>query len=85
MMLRLEWLILVVAFAFSVALKEPLKSRTIGFCWELFVDDWLIAEMKGVTLQLHHPTPQEVVITFDQIWEGSTSGYVTVFQDGDRF
>ncbi|HIE52779.1 MAG TPA: hypothetical protein EYP85_13575 [Armatimonadetes bacterium] len=57
----------------------------IGSRRELFVDDWLSERMEGVELRLHHPTPREVVIAFDQPWEGNTCAYVSVFQDGDRF
>jgi len=57
----------------------------IGSRLEPFVDDELIAEMTGVALRLHHPTPREVVLAFDAPWEGPISGYVTVFKDDDRF
>ena len=57
----------------------------IGSRLELFVDDFLIDEMSGgVGRRLHHPDPREVALTFDAPWEGPTSIYVTVFQDGDR-
>ena len=61
------------------------EIRDIGSRLELFVDDWLIEKMDGAELRLHNPTPQEVVIEFDKPWEGSTSAYITVFQDGDIF
>jgi len=57
----------------------------IGSRLELFVDDYLIDQMEGVSLNLHHPTPKEVVIHLDQPWEGNISGYVTVFWDGDIY
>ena len=57
----------------------------IGSRLELFVDDWLIEKMTGADLRLHHPVPREVAITFDREWEGNSSAYVTVFQDGDVF
>ncbi len=49
---------------------------------ELFVDDHLIDQQKGVELGLHQPTPREVVMVLDAPWEGSGSGYETVFRDG---
>ncbi len=61
------------------------EVRDIGSRLELFVDDWLIAEINGVELRLHHPTPREVILHFDKPWEGNTCGYVTVFQDGDLY
>ncbi|HIE04105.1 MAG TPA: hypothetical protein EYP61_05045 [Candidatus Latescibacteria bacterium] len=57
----------------------------VGSGLELFVDDHLIEVMDGVSLVLHHPTPEEVVMEFDRPWEGNTSGYVTVFKDEDIY
>lgn len=57
----------------------------IGSRRELFVDDSLIAGMKGAELRLHKPTPREAVLVCDQPWEGNTSAYYTIFPDGDRF
>jgi len=55
----------------------------IGTRLEPLVDGCLIAATKGVSLTLHHPVPKEVAIVFDEPWEGNTSAYFTVFQDGD--
>jgi hypothetical protein len=52
---------------------------------ELFVDDHLIDRMEGVALKLHKPQAQEVALVCDAAWEGNTSGYFTLFQDGDVF
>ncbi len=57
----------------------------IGSRLELFVDDYLIDKCKNVTLKLHHAVPQEVALRFNKPWEGSTSYYVTVLQDGDMY
>jgi hypothetical protein len=58
----------------------------IGTRRELFVDDYLIERMSGgAQLRLHRPTPREVAIVCDAPWEGSSCGYTTVFQDGDRY
>lgn len=67
--------------AWGVAV-EPID---IGTRLELLVDDYLIERTEGVHLELHHPTPREVVLVHDQPWEGSGCGYHTVFQDGDRY
>lgn len=64
---------------------EEEDVRNIGSRLELFVDDWLIERMDGAELRLHHPTPRELALTLNKPWEGSTCGYVTVFQDGDLF
>ncbi|MCE2394744.1 hypothetical protein J4G02_09175 [Candidatus Poribacteria bacterium] len=59
--------------------------RNINSRLELFVDDWLIEEMNGVSLQMHNPIPQEVVLEFNQPWEGSISYDPVVMQEGDCY
>lgn len=54
----------------------------IGSGVELFVDDELVQQMRGVSLQLHRPSMAEVALSFDRPWEGSGNHYITVFQDG---
>jgi len=61
---------------------EPID---IGSRLELMVDDYLIDTMSGLEFRLHHPTPKEVVLVHDAPWEGSGSGYHTVFKDGDVY
>ena len=61
---------------------EPID---IGSRLELFVDDYLIARMDGAELRLHKPTPRDVVIVFDEPWEGCGCHYITIFQDGDLY
>ncbi|MHC4402510.1 MAG: glycoside hydrolase family protein [Planctomycetota bacterium] len=61
---------------------EPIP---VGSRLGLFVDDHLIDATTGVSLELHRPTPREVVIVHDRPWEGSGSGYHTVFQDGGLY
>ncbi|MFM8618130.1 MAG: hypothetical protein ACKOE8_05320, partial [Opitutaceae bacterium] len=56
----------------------------LGTRRELFVDDALIARLSGgARSRLHHPEPREIVLVHDAPWEGSGSGYHSVFQDGD--
>ena len=57
----------------------------IGSRRELFVDDLVIDRFAGARLVLHSPQPREIVLTFDQPWEGLYSGYETVLKDGDLF
>lgn len=58
----------------------------IGTRRELFVDDWLIDRLIGTaTTRLHAPQPREVVMVHDAPWEGSGSGYHSVFHDGSRY
>lgn len=66
----------------SARADEPIA---IGSQRELFVDRHLVGAMNDTVLRLHTPVAGEVAIAFDAPWEGNTSGYVTVFQDEDRF
>jgi hypothetical protein len=54
----------------------------IGSRRELLVDDFLIASLDGVELTLHKPEAREVALVCDQPWEGNTSAYYTLFEDG---
>lgn len=47
------------------------------------IDRLLIADMRGVTHQLHPPDPREIVLTMDRPWEGTMSGYGIVLRDPD--
>ena len=65
---------------------EPGAGIHIGSRRELLVDDHLIAALsRDAELRLHRPVPQEVALETDAPWEGNASGYVTVFQDDDRY
>ncbi|MGC9316894.1 MAG: hypothetical protein ACP5KN_02515 [Armatimonadota bacterium] len=67
----------------TAARGEPID---IGSRLELLVDEHLIERMTGqARLRLHHPVPREVVQLRDRPWEGNSSGYTTVFQDGDIY
>jgi len=62
------------------------KSINIGNRRELFVDEYLIDTCgKDVSLRLHTPMAREKVFVTDQAWEGNICGYITVFQDSERF
>ncbi len=53
---------------------------------ELFVDGFLVDRLAaGATLRLHHPEPRETVLIHDAPWEGSGSGYHSVFKDGNLY
>ncbi len=67
-------------------LTNSTESIPIGSRRELFVDRALIEDMKGdAKLYVHQPTPGEVVLVTDKPWEGNTSAYYTIFQDGDVY
>ncbi len=59
--------------------------RDINSRLELFIDDWLIEEMNGVSLQMHRPSPREVVLEFNRPWEGSISYDPVVMKEGNRY
>lgn len=62
------------------------EPAAIGSRRELFVDDFLIGELTGgAARRLHHPQPRELAIVHDAPWEGSGSGYHSIFRDGDRY
>ena len=86
----------IVLVLFSLVLSLPVSAEPaahaaknqpvdIGSRLELFVDNFLIGSMEGVELRLHSPRSAGKVFAFDQPWEGNTSLYVTVLQDGDRY
>lgn len=74
----------VVALTFLVTSSnaEPID---IGNRLELFADDFLIAKITGdVSQKVQQPTPADVALIADESWEGNTSGYYSIFRDGDQ-
>ncbi len=65
--------------AFVIAAPPDLGSR-----WELFVDEFLVAQKSGVALKLHEPVKREIVLETNQPWEGPTCAYFTALQDGNK-
>jgi hypothetical protein len=61
------------------------QTIDLGNRRELFVDDHLIASMSDVELRMHKPQAQDVALVCDAPWEGNTSGYFTLLQDGDLY
>ncbi|MFN7563163.1 MAG: hypothetical protein ACK5TH_15380, partial [Prosthecobacter sp.] len=71
---------------FAVASSFAAEPIDIGSRRELFVDDFLIEKLTGKAEQrLHQPQPKEIAITHDAPWEGSGSGYHSIFKDGDKY
>ena len=67
--------------AIDTSAEQP---TAIGSRRELFVDDALIASLDGAARQvLHHPEAKEIALTHDAPWEGTGSGYHSVFFDPD--
>src|SRR5262245_44580974 len=72
---------------FLLTLGQPIhaaeKAIDVGGRRELFVDDFLIDQRKGLELRLQSPLPRDVVMVHDAPWEGTGCGYHTIFRDGD--
>lgn len=62
------------------------QATDIGSRRELFLDDVLIERLDGAAeRRLHHPVPRELSLVHDAPWEGTGSGYHSVFRDGDKY
>lgn len=62
------------------------QAIDIGSRRELFIDNLLIETLAGSAEQrMHHPIPREVALVHDEPWEGTGSGYHSIFQDGDLY
>lgn len=68
-----------------MACAADVSPIDLGEQRELFVDDFLIQSLTQARQVMHTPEPKEVVIVCDSPWEGNTSAYYTLFQDGDLF
>ena len=77
--------LILVSFGPVLAGADSASPVQVGSRLELFVDEYLIESMDGVRLQLQKPLPAGTVMKHDKPWEGTTSAYHTVFQDGDIF
>jgi hypothetical protein len=81
----------------SAAAALPMAARSafaagkndviaLGSRRELFVDDFLLDRLGGrAVLRLHHPEPRGIALVHDAPWEGSGSGYHSVFRDGTLY
>lgn len=66
--------------------STPAAPINIDSRLELFIDDYIIEDLKnGAKVKLHHPIPQELIMVHDEPWEGSGSGYHSVFFDGELY
>jgi hypothetical protein len=76
--MRLIFPPLLACLLFSHTLAPAAEPVSIGARRELFVDRFLIDELKGLHLQLHAPRDEGVALKFDKPWEGLFSGYATI-------
>ncbi len=77
---------LVLGSGSSRAADNASGAIEIGSRRELFLDDVLIERLDGqAARQLHHPQPKALALVHDAPWEGTGSGYHSVFRDGDKY
>ena len=81
----------IAAITFLSCQSQPNNNQVsdvikVGSQRELFVDDFLIDRLIGkAELQMHHPTPKNIVLETNEPWEGNGTNYVTVFKDGTKY
>ncbi|QDU95593.1 glycoside hydrolase family protein [Lignipirellula cremea] len=84
--LRLYGLLAITCCFLPARFAPAAEPIAIGDRLELLVDDYLVDSLQGdIQRVMIRPEPKEVVFTADEAWEGNTSGYYTVFQDGDLY
>lgn len=77
----------------TAAICNPLAAEStgsnfvdIGTRRELFVDNFIIDKLSGkADVKLHHPVVKNVALVHNEEWEGNTSGYHSIFLDGNLF
>lgn len=57
----------------------------LGNSREIFIDDYLIADLKNIDLLLHSPKEEEVAFFFDKQWEGPFSTYATIIKNNNKY
>ena len=80
----LSFLLALVTHGFAHAEQMPPAALDIGSRRELFVDRFLIQELRDVRLALQQPRDEGPAFAFDQPWEGLFSGYCTMIHDGGK-
>ena len=84
MFCRMLFLLLLITPWTAWAARESVTD--IGDRRELFVEDGLIERLGGdAHLELHHPVIRELSLKHDAPWEGTGTGYHTIFKDGDLY
>jgi hypothetical protein len=71
--------------ALALPLLAGVSPVDVGSRLELFVDDRVVDSTTGIEFRQHEPRPAGVALLFDRPWEGNSSGYATIFRDGDRY
>lgn len=62
-----------------------MKSLAIGSRLELFLDEFLVEELRDARLRLHTPRQEEIALKFDDFWDGPFATYATIMRDGEIY
>jgi hypothetical protein len=74
-------LCLVCSLGSRTLFAQATPAIDLGNRRELFIDDYLVGEMKNVELMVHSPVREEIAVNCDKPWEGNGCGYFTVLHD----
>ncbi len=78
--------IVIPIWALIAAVTCQAQPVDVGSRLQLLVDHHLIENLSGsARLQLHGPQSREIVMEFDQPWEGNTSAVWSIFRDGEIY
>lgn len=66
---------------FLTAEESSPAPIALGETRELFLDDYLIAQLEDVSLLVHEPERKEISLVLDKPWEGASCNYMTVLYD----
>ncbi|WP_040417076.1 hypothetical protein [Cyclobacterium qasimii] len=72
------WLFLLL---FLMSAQGYSQNTFIGSNRELFVDDFLIDQLEGASMEMHAPIDEGVAFNLDNPWEGKFSLYSTIIKD----
>ncbi|MEO7649409.1 MAG: hypothetical protein ABIZ80_03000 [Bryobacteraceae bacterium] len=70
---------------FALAAACSAQVIDIGSRRELFVDRYLIEDLKNTRLEMQKPIDRGVVVKYDKPWEGAFSNYTTIIHDGPKY
>lgn len=75
-----------IAIAAVTGAAQADKPRDVANEPQLLADLTLVkSHSENVAIQSVEPKPHEVILVTDKPWEGNTSAYYTIFQDGDLY
>lgn len=83
--IRLLLLTCTALLGFPAVIPAQKQILQLGDRREIFIDSYLIQDLKNVTLKLHNPEYKGKVMDFDLPWEGQFSLYTTILRDGSLY